>query len=138
MLGVSNLTESVIPLTDTSVEKSGLSKRGAADDAAAQGDGDASCVLARCMCGSQYVWSGHGFRADDKRTVKLLHKSVEQGCAIGVLTALRTGAAVQKNACLLPYSCRISVQAPECSLLPRIPSKSIPAETGSAESILPC
>ena len=29
--------------------------------ASAQGDGDASCILARCYCGNQYVWSGHDF-----------------------------------------------------------------------------
>ncbi len=55
------------------------------------GDGDASCVLARCLCGYQYVWSGHGFPEDDQRAVKLLHKSVEQGSALGVLVALRSG-----------------------------------------------
>ena len=33
--------------------------------ASAAGDGDASCVLARCLCGYQYVWSGHGFPEDD-------------------------------------------------------------------------
>ncbi|MCI8799842.1 MAG: sel1 repeat family protein [Lachnospiraceae bacterium] len=59
--------------------------------ASAQGDGDASCVLARCLCGYQYVWKGHGFPEDDDRAVSLLHKSVEQGSALGVLVALRTG-----------------------------------------------
>lgn len=55
------------------------------------GDGDASCVLARCLCGYQYVWSGHHFPEDDRRATKLLHKSVEQGSALGVLVALRSG-----------------------------------------------
>lgn len=55
------------------------------------GDGDASCVLARCLCGYQYVWRGHGFPEDDQRASKLLHKSVEQGSALGVLVALRSG-----------------------------------------------
>ncbi len=59
--------------------------------ASAEGDGDASCVLARCLCGYQYVWKGHGFPEDDDRAVELLHKSVEQGSALGVLVALRTG-----------------------------------------------
>lgn len=55
------------------------------------GDGDASCVLARCLCGFRYVWKGHGFVEDHERAVKLLHKSVEQGSALGVLTALQYG-----------------------------------------------
>lgn len=55
------------------------------------GDGDASCVLARCYCGRQYVWRGHGFPEDDDLATKLLHKSVKQGSALGVLVALRTG-----------------------------------------------
>ncbi|MCM1236387.1 MAG: hypothetical protein NC489_40420, partial [Ruminococcus flavefaciens] len=59
--------------------------------ASAAGDGDASCVLARCLCGYQYVWSGHRFPEDGPRATKLLHKSVEQGSALGVLVALRSG-----------------------------------------------
>lgn len=55
------------------------------------GDGDASCVLARCYCGRQYVWKGHGFPEDDDQATRLLHKSVEQGSALGVLVALRSG-----------------------------------------------
>lgn len=61
------------------------------EQASAGGDGDASCVLARCLCGNQYVWSGHGFPEDDRRATQLLHKSVEQGSALGVLVALRSG-----------------------------------------------
>ena len=61
------------------------------EEASAAGDGDASCVLARCLCGYQYVWRGHGFPEDDERATKLLHKSVEQGSALGVLVALRSG-----------------------------------------------
>ena len=61
------------------------------EQASAAGDGDASCVLARCLCGYQYVWGGHGFPEDDARATKLLHKSVEQGSALGVLVALRSG-----------------------------------------------
>ncbi len=61
------------------------------EKASEAGDGDASCVLARCLCGYQYVWRGHGFPEDDKRATKLLHKSVEQGSALGVLVALRSG-----------------------------------------------
>ena len=61
------------------------------EKASAAGDGDASCVLARCLCGYQYVWRGHGFPEDDAKATKLLHKSVEQGSALGVLVALRSG-----------------------------------------------
>ncbi len=61
------------------------------EKASAAGDGDASCILARCYCGYQYVWGGHGFPEDDRRATKLLHKSVEQGSALGVLVALRSG-----------------------------------------------
>lgn len=59
--------------------------------AAAAGDGDASCLLARCYCGSQYVWDGHHLPEDDHMATKLLHQSVEQGSALGVLVALRSG-----------------------------------------------
>ena len=59
--------------------------------ASAEGDGDATCILARCLCGYQYVWSGHGFPEDDSRAEKLMHKAVEQGSAIGVMLALRSG-----------------------------------------------
>lgn len=61
------------------------------EEASAEGDGDASCILARCLCGSQYVWSGHNFPEDDKRATALYRKSVEQGSAVGVLVALRSG-----------------------------------------------
>ena len=61
------------------------------EQASAAGDGDASCLLARCYCGSQYVWEGHRFPEDDRKATKLLHKSVEQGSALGVLVALRSG-----------------------------------------------
>lgn len=61
------------------------------EKASAAGDGDASCILARCYCGNQYVWSGHDFPEDDDKATALIHKSVEQGSGIGVLVALRTG-----------------------------------------------
>lgn len=61
------------------------------EQASSDGDGDASCLLARCLCGYQYTWSGHGFPEDDKRASALLHKSVEQGSAVGVLVSLRSG-----------------------------------------------
>lgn len=59
--------------------------------ASAAGDGDASCILARCYCGHQYVWSGHHFPEDDRRAAKLLHRSVDQGSALGVLVSKRSG-----------------------------------------------
>lgn len=61
------------------------------EKASAAGDGDAACILARCYCGNQYVWSGHDFPEDDDKATMLIHKSVEQGSGIGVLVALRTG-----------------------------------------------
>lgn len=61
------------------------------EEAAAAGDVDASYFLARCLCGSQYVWSGHGFPEDEERATQLLHQTVEQGSAMAALTCLRTG-----------------------------------------------
>lgn len=61
------------------------------EKASEAGDGDASCILARCLCGTQYVWGGHDFPEDDDKAVELMHKAVEQGSAIGVLLALRSG-----------------------------------------------
>ena len=61
------------------------------EQASAAGDGDATCLLARCYCGDQYVWEGHHFPDDDRKATKLLHKAVEQGSALGVLVALRSG-----------------------------------------------
>lgn len=59
--------------------------------ASAEGDGDASCILARCYCGPQYVWRGHEFPEDDDMAKKLMHLSIEQGSALGVMVALRSG-----------------------------------------------
>lgn len=61
------------------------------EQASAAGDGDASCVLARCLCGGQYIWAGHGFPCDDDRAEKLIRLSVEQGSAVGVLVSMRMG-----------------------------------------------
>lgn len=74
-------------------ERAGRGKEGFAllERASAAGDGDASCILGRCLCGYQYVWSGHGFPEDERRASELFHKSVEQGSALGVLVSLRTG-----------------------------------------------
>ena len=74
-------------------ERAGKGKEALAllEQASKAGDGDASCVLARCYCGKQYVWAGHGFPEDDAKAVRLLHKSVEQGSALGVLTSMRAG-----------------------------------------------
>ncbi|MCX4304757.1 MAG: hypothetical protein OSJ69_03035 [Acetatifactor sp.] len=74
-------------------ERTGRGKEAFAllEKASAAGDGDATCILARCLCGYQYVWKGHGFPEDDDRATELLHKSVEQGSALGVLVALRSG-----------------------------------------------
>lgn len=61
------------------------------EQASAAGDGDATCVLARCYCGYQYVWRGHGFPEDDDKATELMHKAVEQGSALAVLLCMRTG-----------------------------------------------
>ena len=55
------------------------------------GDGDADCVLARCLSGYQYVWPGHHFPEDDKKAAQLLHRSIERGSALGILVAKRSG-----------------------------------------------
>ncbi|MEY8339101.1 tetratricopeptide repeat protein [Lachnospiraceae bacterium 62-35] len=79
----------------------GLTLLKAASDA---GDGDASCILARCYCGSQYVWSGHDFPEDDDKAVALLRKSIDQGSAVGVLVAMRTGELTQDMERHMPFS----------------------------------
>ena len=71
--------------------------------ASKEGDGDASCILARCLCGYQYVWSEHGFPEDDDRAIALMHRSVEQGSAIGVLVALRTGELTPSVKAKMPF-----------------------------------
>ena len=55
------------------------------------GDGDADCVLARCLSGYQYVWPGHHFPVDDKKVTNLIHRSIERGSALGILVAKRSG-----------------------------------------------
>lgn len=60
-------------------------------DATNAGDADAACMLARCLCGDQYVWSGHHFPEDDKNAEALMRQSALQGSAIGVLVAKRSG-----------------------------------------------
>ncbi len=72
-------------------ERTGRGKEAFAllEKASEAGDGDASCILARCLSGSSYVWAGHGFPEDDEKAAKLLHKSVEQGSALGVLVTMR-------------------------------------------------
>ena len=74
-------------------ERTGRGKEALAllERASQAGDGDATCVLARCYCGRQYVWAGHRFPEDDNKAIQLLHQSVEQGSALGVLVALRSG-----------------------------------------------
>ncbi len=74
-------------------ERTGRGKEAFAllEQASAAGDGDATCILARCYCGRQYVWIGHRFPEDDDKATALYHKSVEQGSALGVLICLRCG-----------------------------------------------
>ena len=72
-------------------ERTGRGKEAFAllEKASETGDGDASCILARCLSGSSYVWAGHGFPEDDAKAAELLYKSVEQGSALGVLVTMR-------------------------------------------------
>lgn len=74
------------------------------EQASAAGDGDATCILARCLCGHQYVWSGHGFLEDDTRAEQMMHKAVEQGSAIGVLLALRSGELSETDRARMPFA----------------------------------
>ena len=74
------------------------------EEASNAGDGDASCLLARCLCGSQYVWEGHQFPEDDRRATKLLRKAVEQGSALAVLVCLRTGDMTPSLQQKMPFS----------------------------------
>lgn len=60
-------------------------------DASEAGDGDADCILARCLSGVQYVWSGHRFPEDEEKVDLLTRRSVLRGSAIGVLMAKRNG-----------------------------------------------
>lgn len=59
--------------------------------ASAEGDGDATCLMARCLSGPQYIWKYHGFREDDKAVSALVHLAVSQGSALAVLLAMRCG-----------------------------------------------
>lgn len=74
------------------------------EQASAAGDGDASCILARCLCGYQYVWSGHGFPEDDDRAEALMHRAVEQGSAVGVMLALRSGVLTPALKSRMPFA----------------------------------
>lgn len=54
-------------------------------DASAAGDGDAICILARCLSGPQYVWKGFGFpeESDEKveaSTVWQWNRAVPSAC----------------------------------------------------------
>ena len=61
------------------------------EEAAAGGDADAMCLLARCLNGSSYVWEGHRFPEDEARATKLMRQAAEQGSALAVLLCLRSG-----------------------------------------------
>ncbi|MBQ3599716.1 MAG: sel1 repeat family protein, partial [Lachnospiraceae bacterium] len=72
--------------------------------ASKEGDGDASCILARCMWGPQYVWRGHNFPVDEELGMKYLYQSVEQGSALGVMVAVRCDEFSQEMEQKMPYS----------------------------------
>lgn len=87
-------------------ERTGRGKEAFAllERASEAGDGDATCVLARCLCGHQYVWAGHGFPEDDDRATELLHKSVAQGSALGVLVSMRCGELTPEVQATMPFT----------------------------------
>jgi len=87
-------------------ERTGRGKEAFAllERASEAGDGDATCVLARCLCGHQYVWAGHGFPEDDDRATELLHKSVAQGSALGVLVSMRCGELTPEVQAAMPFA----------------------------------
>lgn len=73
------------------------------EKASAAGDGDASCVLARCLSGAQYVWEGHGFPVDHERALALLKLSIRQESALGVLMTLRSGELTPELESTMPF-----------------------------------
>lgn len=87
-------------------ERAGRGKEGfeLLERAAAAGDGDACCVLARCLWGPQYVWHGHGFPEDDDRASELLRKAVERGSALAVLVAMRVGELTPSMESKMPFA----------------------------------
>lgn len=72
--------------------------------ASEEGDGDASCILARCYGGPQYIWYVHDFPEDDELFDKYIHKSVEQGSALGVLVSIRCGEYSEEMAKKMPFA----------------------------------
>lgn len=73
-------------------------------EASAEGDGDASCILARCYAGRFYVWTLHRFPVNDAEADRLIRLSVEQGSALGVLVALRSGQLSPELKRKMPFS----------------------------------
>ena len=61
------------------------------EQAVADGDADACCILARCLYGPEYTWPGHNFPADEHAGDELMRRSVLEGSAIGTLVSLRCG-----------------------------------------------
>lgn len=57
--------------------------------ASEEGDGDASCLLARCYGGHEFMWTGHNFEENYSAMVAAMRKSLEQGSALGTLVAKR-------------------------------------------------
>lgn len=47
--------------------------------AAADGDADACCLLARCLYGPEYTWPGHNFPQDERAGDELMRRSVLGG-----------------------------------------------------------
>ena len=40
------------------------------ESSSAAGDGDASCILGRCLMGPRYAWKYHRFPTDEKRALE--------------------------------------------------------------------
>ena len=59
------------------------------ESSSAAGDGDASCILGRCLMGPRYAWKYHRFPTDEKRALELLRLSLHQGSALGVIALIR-------------------------------------------------
>lgn len=61
------------------------------EQAAAEGNADAYCFLARCYAGSCFVEPGFGLPEDDDKVEEYLNLSIENGSAIGMFSARRFG-----------------------------------------------
>lgn len=73
------------------------------EQAVEAGDGDACCLLARCLYGTGYVWGGHEFPEDGERADQLMRQSVQRGSALGTLAFLRCRIAQEPLEEFMPF-----------------------------------